>query len=62
METAHHSEICGLKVAAIAITSKSQNEHVVTEVELQKKMLNLQVDKGEKESHTKIYIGKLKQV
>ncbi|XP_045892524.1 dynein regulatory complex subunit 4-like [Micropterus dolomieu] len=61
LETAHHSEICGLKVAAIAITSKSQNEHVVTEVELQKKMLSLHVDKGEKESHTKIYIGKLKQ-
>ncbi|XP_044053333.1 dynein regulatory complex subunit 4-like isoform X2 [Siniperca chuatsi] len=61
LETAHHSEICELKVAAIARTSKTQKEHVESEVKLQKKMCNLRVDQGERESCIKIYTGKLKQ-
>ncbi len=60
-ETAHQSEICGLKIAATATTSKTPKKHVESEVELQKKMHNLQVDKGEKECRTKVYTGKLKQ-
>lgn len=62
MENANHREICELKMAASAMTSKTHKECVGSEVELLKKMDRLQADRGEREFHTEIYIRKLKQV
>ncbi|XP_026176860.1 dynein regulatory complex subunit 4-like [Mastacembelus armatus] len=61
LEAAHHSEIFELKMAAIAMTSKTHKQHVQSEVELQKKMRLLQMDKEEKGTYSKIHVMVLKQ-
>ncbi|XP_028434271.1 dynein regulatory complex subunit 4 isoform X2 [Perca flavescens] len=61
LETAHHNEICELKVANISRTSKTQRGQVESELVLQKKKNILQADMGERESCNKIFIRKFKQ-
>ncbi|XP_031156703.1 dynein regulatory complex subunit 4-like isoform X9 [Sander lucioperca] len=61
LETAHHNEICELKVANVSRTSKAQRGQVELEVVLQKKKHILQADMGERESCNKIFIRKFKQ-
>ncbi|XP_071349480.1 dynein regulatory complex subunit 4-like [Trachinotus anak] len=61
LESAQHSEICELKMAAMSMTSKTHEEQVESEVDLQKKTHLLQVERGEKEALTEICIRKLKQ-
>ncbi|XP_034728644.1 dynein regulatory complex subunit 4-like isoform X2 [Etheostoma cragini] len=61
LETAHHNEICELKVANISRTSKTKRGQVESEVVLQKKIYILQADMGERDSYNKIFIRKVKQ-
>ncbi|XP_032371330.1 dynein regulatory complex subunit 4 isoform X2 [Etheostoma spectabile] len=60
LETAHHNEICELKVA-ISRTSKTKRGQVESEVVLKKKEYILQADMGKKDSYDKIITRKIKQ-